>query len=321
MIKSFNVERVSHFNPTTGWFVAETEDEQKVVGLSIIPPYGWITVDAEQEPDKYRAQFDGMQWKCITPVKYDSVASVTLPMLASGLIAGINEGKAQAVYDAFGEDVWRILSAAATGVLTIEFKGRTRNPVDLLQDAKGVGKVVAPQMVESWKTERNKFTTVIGAVRMGLSPNQLRRIVKERDGYEIFYAMLHNVEPYNIYDLVTYGIPWAQVDKAALESWSDKPALEWNDEIRLSGAAKYVISKYGLEGQMCVPTDTVIEEARELIGVENVLELIEKPFEGEDEYGDDMGNKVMSIARPENCIGCEACARTCTKKCHVHVTA
>jgi NAD-dependent dihydropyrimidine dehydrogenase PreA subunit len=26
------------------------------------------------------------------------------------------------------------------------------------------------------------------------------------------------------------------------------------------------------------------------------------------------------VAHPENCIGCEACARTCTKKCHVHVT-
>jgi Nif-specific ferredoxin III len=52
-----------------------------------------------------------------------------------------------------------------------------------------------------------------------------------------------------------------------------------------------------------------------------VLELIEKPFTGDDEYGDDMGNKVMSVAHPENCIGCEACARTCTKKCHVHVTA
>ena len=29
-----------------------------------------------------------------------------------------------------------------------------------------------------------------------------------------------------------------------------------------------------------------------------VLELIEKPFKGEDEYGDDMGNKVMSVANP-----------------------
>jgi len=45
----------------------------------------------------------------------------------------------------------------------------------------------------------------------------------------------------------------------------------------------------------------------------DVLDLIEKTLEGEDEYGDDMGNKVMTVARPENCIGCEACARTCTK--------
>jgi Nif-specific ferredoxin III len=52
-----------------------------------------------------------------------------------------------------------------------------------------------------------------------------------------------------------------------------------------------------------------------------VLELIEKPFEGEDEYGDDMGNKVMSIINPQNCIGCESCARTCTKKCQTHVEA
>jgi NAD-dependent dihydropyrimidine dehydrogenase PreA subunit len=29
---------------------------------------------------------------------------------------------------------------------------------------------------------------------------------------------------------------------------------------------------------------------------------------------------VMSVAHPDNCIGCEACSRTCTKKCHVHIT-
>ncbi len=51
----------------------------------------------------------------------------------------------------------------------------------------------------------------------------------------------------------------------------------------------------------------------------DVLELKEKPFGGEDEYGDDMGNKVMSIANPENCIGCDESARVCVKKCHLHL--
>ncbi len=31
-----------------------------------------------------------------------------------------------------------------------------------------------------------------------------------------------------------------------------------------------------------------------------VLMPIEKPFEGEDEYGDDMGNKVMSVANAQD---------------------
>ncbi len=52
-----------------------------------------------------------------------------------------------------------------------------------------------------------------------------------------------------------------------------------------------------------------------------VLELIEKHFEGEDEFGDDMGNKVMSVANPGNCIGCEACAKVCTRKSQEHVVA
>jgi Nif-specific ferredoxin III len=50
----------------------------------------------------------------------------------------------------------------------------------------------------------------------------------------------------------------------------------------------------------------------------HVLELIDQPFEGDDEYGDNMGNKVMSVANPGDCIGCMACARVCTRRCQSH---
>jgi Nif-specific ferredoxin III len=52
-----------------------------------------------------------------------------------------------------------------------------------------------------------------------------------------------------------------------------------------------------------------------------VLQLIEKPYDGDDEYGDDMGNKVMAIRDKDDCIGCGACARTCTKKSYTHAPA
>lgn len=51
----------------------------------------------------------------------------------------------------------------------------------------------------------------------------------------------------------------------------------------------------------------------------NVLRLIDKPFDDdEDEYGDDMGNKVMTVADRDDCIGCGACGRICAKHCYHH---
>lgn len=35
----------------------------------------------------------------------------------------------------------------------------------------------------------------------------------------------------------------------------------------------------------------------------------------ESDEDDDYEKKVMSIAHPENCVGCEACGRNCSKRC------
>ncbi len=40
---------------------------------------------------------------------------------------------------------------------------------------------------------------------------------------------------------------------------------------------------------------------------------------GEDDDDDgEYEKKVMTIAQPQNCVGCEACARICPKKCYTH---
>ena len=38
----------------------------------------------------------------------------------------------------------------------------------------------------------------------------------------------------------------------------------------------------------------------------------------DDDDDDEYEKKVMTIANPMNCVGCEACARICPKKCYTH---
>jgi Nif-specific ferredoxin III len=53
----------------------------------------------------------------------------------------------------------------------------------------------------------------------------------------------------------------------------------------------------------------------------NVLAMKALNEEGEfveDEDEEESERKVMTIANLENCIGCEACAKICPKKCYTH---
>ncbi|MGC3962858.1 MAG: ferredoxin III, nif-specific [Rhodocyclaceae bacterium] len=52
-----------------------------------------------------------------------------------------------------------------------------------------------------------------------------------------------------------------------------------------------------------------VDEAGELIAVD--------PDDDDDEYE----KKVMTIAHAGHCIGCEACAKVCPKKCYSHAPA
>jgi Nif-specific ferredoxin III len=54
----------------------------------------------------------------------------------------------------------------------------------------------------------------------------------------------------------------------------------------------------------------------QLVGIDDEGERIAMEL-GEDDDGE-YEKKVMTIANPENCVGCEACAKICPKKCYSH---
>jgi Nif-specific ferredoxin III len=60
----------------------------------------------------------------------------------------------------------------------------------------------------------------------------------------------------------------------------------------------------------------------------DVLSLVGLNEDGEyvaldvdDDDDDEYEKKVMTVAKPGNCIGCEACSKICPKKCYSHAPA
>jgi Nif-specific ferredoxin III len=58
----------------------------------------------------------------------------------------------------------------------------------------------------------------------------------------------------------------------------------------------------------------------ELVGITEDGDRIAMTL-GDDDDDDEYEKKVMTIAHPENCVGCEACAKICPKKCYTHAPA
>jgi len=54
----------------------------------------------------------------------------------------------------------------------------------------------------------------------------------------------------------------------------------------------------------------------QLVGIDEDGEVIKLEL-GEDD-DDEYEKKVMTVANELNCVGCEACAKICPKKCYTH---
>jgi Nif-specific ferredoxin III len=52
------------------------------------------------------------------------------------------------------------------------------------------------------------------------------------------------------------------------------------------------------------------------MGMDDEGELI--AVDADDDDDDEYEKKVMTVANEMNCIGCEACAKICPKKCYSH---
>ena len=57
-------------------------------------------------------------------------------------------------------------------------------------------------------------------------------------------------------------------------------------------------------------------EVLQLVGIDDEGEII--PLELGEDDDEEYEKKVMTVANQLNCVGCEACAKICPKKCYTH---
>jgi len=55
----------------------------------------------------------------------------------------------------------------------------------------------------------------------------------------------------------------------------------------------------------------------QLVGIDEDGERVAVSTDDDDDV-DEYTKMVMTIAHPENCVGCEACSKICPKKCYTH---
>ena len=59
----------------------------------------------------------------------------------------------------------------------------------------------------------------------------------------------------------------------------------------------------------------------QLVGLNEDGERVAVSSSADDEDDEEYEKKIMTIAAPENCVGCEACMKICPKKCYTHAAA
>jgi len=270
MLQQFTIVSAK-FKADTGWFVAQTDKGESVVGVAILPPSGPITAEGNWETHSTY----GKQFKT-SKIFFEDALVILTSLLASGFLTGIKRSKAQKVVDVLGEDVFRVLDGCIVEPpQLIEWHGQMRSPHEILLTVNGIGKIVAVQILEAWKARRGIMNVAILGIRAGMTGHQFREALSIL-GSEVLAQKILS-DPYGLTILSCFK--WEDVDLIAQLSWEGKEKIELDSPQRLGAAVREVVSRQQANGHMCFPLETSMRDAELLSSVRNVQKIVEPRFD------------------------------------------
>ena len=243
------IERITFQHPENGFTVAKLQESKKydlTVLVGDMPSLqvgetvrceGWWHNDSKH----------GLQFKVKTyDVQRPATVNGIKKYLGSGLIKGIGPVFAERIVKYYGEKTLDIIDESP----------------DELIEISGIGEKRVNQIKKCWAEQKSIREVMIFLQKYGVSPTFAQKIFKTyRD--ESIAKIEEN--PYQLARDI-YGIGFKTADNLA-----DKMGIEKTSERRVDAGIEFVLSEMSSDGHSCVPVDTFLEKAVELLEVEKEL--------------------------------------------------
>ncbi len=242
------VERIVFASPDGAFIVARVQEVGKPELTTVVGPLGSLAPgEAVRCQGHWRMSKHGMQLEVEHLEKEKPTDKKSIEKyLASGQIKGIGPAYATKIVDHFGEKTLQILDQSP----------------DLLLDVKGIGKAKLKRMVSSWQESKQVHELVLFLQQYDVFPSLASRIYK-RFGEQSREILEQN--PFLLAQEVR-GIGFKTADQIA-----QKIGLPAHDPGRIAAGVCHFLLEESESGHCCLPHQTVIEGAAQLLAIEPTL--------------------------------------------------
>lgn len=251
-----SIERVTFYNPENGWTVAKIApyedtdyDEEAVSYDGLIAVTGVMPELADGMPveftgrwvhnEQYGKQFKATQAIPVAPDNKDGIIRYI-----ADTVFGIGEVTATRIYNHFGDKTMEILDD---------------NP-EAIRQVSGLKHQLQDNLIEVWKENRVERNIMVHLQSYGITSRMAKRIYSE---YGSEALGIVNQNPYQLAEDL-HGIGFRKADDIA-----GGLGIPHDSPYRVRAGLVYALSEWTNEGHTYAPTDVLIEQAAELLGVED----------------------------------------------------
>lgn len=239
------VERVTFHNDENGFCVLRAKarghrDLVTVVGHAASIVVGeWITASGEWVNDRtHGQQFKARFLRTSAPTSVDGIEKY----LASGMIRGIGPVYAKKLVEAFAEKVFDVIEAEP----------------NRLREIDGIGPVRAARIAAAWEEQKVVREIMVFLHSHGVGTARAVRIFKTY-GADAIQVMTEN--PYRLARDIR-GIGFKTADAIAMKLGIEKTAI-----VRVRAGISYALTEAMDDGHCGLPTEELVPNAEELLGV------------------------------------------------------